>query len=148
MLIEVVGWEKLEAGSPEMGKVTWLVCEDIWLLWLILSWKQGQKKSGSRWPSAVHVEPIATMLWFGFLGWLLPGLEVRALLHRSGHYPLLCSVSPLYLIDIELSNGTSSANRMWVGIAYVTFKQKAWESLCVWLWTSFPSAVRLACLMQ
>ena len=48
MLIEVVGWEKLEAGSPEMGNVMGLVCEDIWLLWLILSWKQGQKKSGSR----------------------------------------------------------------------------------------------------
>ena len=95
ILIEVVGMETLEAGSLETGNVVWLVWEDIWLLWSILSWKQGQKNLAVIDQALTMWSWLLQMLWFGFLGQLLPRLEVRVLLHRSGHYPLVCSVSTL-----------------------------------------------------
>ena len=77
------------------GNVVWLVWEDIWLLWSILSWKQGQKNLAVIDQALTMWSWLLQMLWFGFLGQLLPRLEVRVLLHRSGHYPLVCSVSTL-----------------------------------------------------
>ena len=55
----------------------------------------GAKKSGSHWPSTDRVELIATDVAVWLPGLVAAEVGGQGLLRRSGHYPLVCSVSAL-----------------------------------------------------
>ena len=84
----------------------WLVWEHSRLALLDAELEAGANISGSHRQSPDHLGPIAKDVVVWLPGLVAAQVWVWVLLHRFDHCSLVYSVSPLWLIDIELSCGT------------------------------------------